>query len=171
MLKETLAQAEALQGALRARLGGTSQGVHRHALLDSDERRNRARGRGLGAGPVVLLPLYPHFSTTTTGSSLKAWRAAYQGPGEVHTVCCYPEEAGLVEAHARSIRATHQALGSPAPVRVLFSAHGLPQKVVDGGDPYESQIQRTWRRSWSGWVPTGRPIGTGGFAIRAASVR
>jgi ferrochelatase len=58
-------------------------------------------------------------------------------------ICCYPEERGFVEAHARSIRATHQALGGPEPLRVLFSAHGLPQTVIDGGDPYQDQIERT----------------------------
>jgi ferrochelatase len=143
LLKETQAQAEALQGALQARLGGTVKLFTAMRYWTPTSAETARAVEAWAPDRVVLLPLYPHFSTTTTGSSLKAWRAAYQGPGEVHTVCCYPEEAGLVEAHARSIRATHQALGSPAPLRVLFSAHGLPQKVVDGGDPYENQIQRT----------------------------
>ncbi|HEX3700395.1 MAG TPA: ferrochelatase, partial [Phenylobacterium sp.] len=39
---------------------------------------------------IVLLPLYPQYSTTTTASSLKAWAGAYSGPGRSRAVCCYP---------------------------------------------------------------------------------
>lgn len=92
---------------------------------------------------IVLLPLYPQYSTTTTGSSAKAWRQAYNGPGKVRTVCCYPAAAGLVEAHARLIRETWAAAGHAGPVRLLFSAHGLPEKVVKAGDPYQAQIEAT----------------------------
>ena len=92
---------------------------------------------------VVLLPLYPHFSTTTTGSSLQAWRKAYRGSGEVHTVCCYPTADGFVKAHAERISEAWKASGSPGNVRVLFSAHGLPEKVIEAGDPYQAQIEQT----------------------------
>lgn len=90
---------------------------------------------------VVLLPLYPQFSTTTTQSSLKAWNKAYKGPGKVHTVCCYPTQASFIEAHAKLIR---EAMAkADEPVRLLFSAHGLPKKVIDRGDPYQKQIEVT----------------------------
>ncbi|MBO9546037.1 ferrochelatase [Caulobacter sp.] len=92
---------------------------------------------------IVLLPLYPQYSLTTTASSLKAWRSAYKGPGRQTTVCCYPDEAGLVEAHARLIRETWEKAGSPASVRLLFSAHGLPEKVILAGDPYQKQVEAT----------------------------
>ena len=92
---------------------------------------------------IVLLPLYPQFSTTTTGSSLKDWRRAYKGSGQSRTVCCYPTAPGLIEAHARLIRQTWEQAGKPANVRLLFSAHGLPQKVIDAGDPYQLQIEAT----------------------------
>lgn len=92
---------------------------------------------------VVLLPLYPQFSTTTTASSFKAWRRAYRGPGRVHEICCYPQEAGLIEAHANRIRAAWTATGRPENLRLLFSAHGLPQKVVDAGDSYQWQVEQT----------------------------
>ncbi len=90
---------------------------------------------------VVLLPLYPQYSTTTTGSSAKDWRAAYSGPGRTRTVCCYPTAAGLVEAHAGAIRETWEKAGKPSNIRLLFSAHGLPQKIVDAGDPYQAQVE------------------------------
>jgi ferrochelatase len=92
---------------------------------------------------IVLLPLYPQYSETTTGSSLKAWAKTYSGSGRQTTVCCYPNEARLVEAHARLIRDTWEKAGSPANVRLLFSAHGLPEKVILGGDPYQKQIEAT----------------------------
>lgn len=92
---------------------------------------------------IVLLPLYPQYSMTTTGSSLKAWRETYSGPGRQTTVCCYPDEAGLIEAHARLIRETWEKAGSPTNLRLLFSAHGLPEKVILAGDPYQKQIEAT----------------------------
>lgn len=96
-----------------------------------------------GPDEVVLLPLYPQYSTTTTASSLADWRRAYAGPGCSRAVCCYPTADGVIEAHARKIEAAWAAAGRPQPVRLLFSAHGLPQKVVDAGDPYQAQVEAT----------------------------
>jgi ferrochelatase len=96
-----------------------------------------------GPDEIVLLPLYPHYSTTTTGSSVKAWEKAYRGPGVSRTICCYPTNDALIEAHARLIRETYEAAGSPKPARLLFSAHGLPEKVILAGDPYQKQIEAT----------------------------
>lgn len=91
---------------------------------------------------VVLLPLYPQFSTTTTASSLKAWNAAYDGPGEVHAICCYPDAEGWIEAQAGAVeRLLGQA--ADARLRVLFSAHGIPENRVAAGDPYQAQVEAT----------------------------
>ncbi|MBS0363443.1 MAG: ferrochelatase [Proteobacteria bacterium] len=92
---------------------------------------------------IVLLPLYPQYSTTTTASSLKDWLAVYKGPGRTRTVCCYPTAQGLIEAHVQAIGATWVSAGSPPNLRLLFSAHGLPRRVVEGGDPYQAQIEAT----------------------------
>lgn len=89
---------------------------------------------------LVLLPLYPQFSTTTTGSSLRDWKLAYRGPGRPREVCCYPTAQGMVAAHERSIRRVWDQAGKPENIRLLFSAHGLPEKVIAGGDPYQAQI-------------------------------
>lgn len=94
-----------------------------------------------GASRVILLPLYPHFSTTTTGSSLKAWREA-RGPEGV-VVCCYPDAPAFIAAHARKLLETWEAAGRPGNVRCLLSAHGLPETVIRSGDPYQWQIERT----------------------------
>jgi len=99
-----------------------------------------------GPDEVVLLPLYPQFSTTTTQSSLKAWNAAYAGPGRSRTICCYPRAAGWIEAQAQGIRAklAEAERDHPGrPMRVLFSAHGIPEKLVAQGDPYQEQIEGT----------------------------
>lgn len=98
--------------------------------------------RAWGADEVVLLPLYPQYSTTTTGSSLTAWRKAAPDI-RVRTVCCYPREADFIAAHARLIRETWETAGAPANARVLFSAHGLPERVVKAGDPYQWQVEET----------------------------
>lgn len=97
-----------------------------------------------GAERVILLPLYPQFSTTTTGSSLKQWhQLAADSFAETRTVCCYPVEPGLVRAMAARIRVEwDQAVGQGRP-RLLFSAHGLPQSIIDKGDPYQRQVEQT----------------------------
>jgi len=96
-----------------------------------------------GPDQVVLLPLYPQFSTTTTQSSLKAWREHYRGPGRISAVCCYPEATGWIEAQAALITQQLEKAGDQ-PVRVLFSAHGIPENLVHRkGDPYQEQVERT----------------------------
>ena len=96
-----------------------------------------------GAERVVLLPLYPQFSTTTTGSSAALWQQEAARAGltvPTATVCCYPTTAGWIQALADGIRAAAPNIGD---YRLLFSAHGLPQQVVDKGDPYQWQVERT----------------------------
>lgn len=99
---------------------------------------------------VVLVPLYPHYSTTTTGSSLTAWREAAARVGlvaPVTTLCCWPTDAGYVRATAGLIRAAWEkaraALAPATPLRLLFSAHGLPEIIVARGDPYQGAIEAT----------------------------
>ncbi len=92
-----------------------------------------------GADRVILLPLYPQFSSTTTASSLKSWKEA-RGPEGV-TVCCYPETDKFIAAHARKLIETWEAAGCPPNVRCLLSAHGLPETVVKAGDPYQWQVE------------------------------
>ena len=92
---------------------------------------------------IVLLPLYPQFSTTTTASSLTAWEEAYAGSGASRAVCCYPVDEGFIDGYARLIGQAWEAAGKPSPVRLLFSAHGLPEKVVRAGDPYQAQVEAT----------------------------
>jgi len=94
-----------------------------------------------GATDAILLPLYPQFSTTTTASSLRAWRQASKLPAS--TICCYPIGQKFAQAHADAILETWRAAGEPPNPRVLFSAHGLPKRVVAGGDPYQWQVEQS----------------------------
>ena len=97
-----------------------------------------------GADKVILLPLYPQFSSTTTASSMISWKQA-KGPEGV-TVCCYPDTEKFIAAHARQLIATWEKAGKPANVRCLLSAHGLPEIVVKTGDPYQWQVELTASR-------------------------
>jgi protoporphyrin/coproporphyrin ferrochelatase len=99
---------------------------------------------------VLLLPLYPQYSTTTTGSSLTAWREAAARAGlakRTTTLCCWYSGPAYVAAMAGLVRQTivraREALGSTVPLRVLFSAHGLPEAIVRAGDPYQYQVEQT----------------------------
>ena len=144
LLPETVAQAEALQASLSHSLPDREVRVFVAMRYWKPFTEQTAKDvQAFGPQEVVLLPLYPQFSTTTTGSSLKAWNRAYRGDASVHTVCCYPTSEGLIEAHAKQIHDCWRAAGSPPDVRLLFSAHGLPEKVIQGGDPYQAQIELT----------------------------
>lgn len=101
---------------------------------------------------TILLPLYPQFSTTTSASSLKDFGTKFLKAQtnigkkiENKMVCCYPVSAKLVSAHALLIKQTLMKLydGNLSKFRLLFSAHGLPQKIIDDGDPYVFQVEQT----------------------------
>ncbi len=95
---------------------------------------------------IILLPLYPQCSTTTTASSLDAWQGAARLLGldaPTRTVCCYPTEPGFIRAMADAIVPALDEAASHGRPRLLLSAHGLPEQVVKGGDPYQFQCERT----------------------------
>jgi protoporphyrin/coproporphyrin ferrochelatase len=96
---------------------------------------------------IVCLPLYPQFSTTTTASSLAAWRSAatrYDIDCPIRTVRCYPAEEGFIKALVGLIRPVLDlAAGGEKLPRLLLTAHGLPKKIVRGGDPYQRQVEST----------------------------
>ncbi len=95
---------------------------------------------------IVLLPLYPQFSSTTTLTAFEAFDQAYRGPATVKRICCYANNDHFIAAHAGLIRERLATLANPQDYRLLFSAHGLPQEIVDAGDPYQAQIEATVTR-------------------------
>ena len=142
LLDETRAQAVALEIALN-REGSHSTRVfvamrYWHPLTGETV----AEVKKFAPDEIALLPLYPQFSTTTTASSSAAWQRAAHAAGldaPTFGVLSYPDHPAFVEAQADLLR-QHLRQAGAAPVRVLFSAHGLPQKIVDAGDPYPLEV-------------------------------
>src|SRR5260370_2413422 len=96
---------------------------------------------------IILLPLYPQYSTTTTASSIAAWQreATRQGfSAIIRIVRSYPVAPGFIAALAGTIGdALDAAKAEGMPVRLLFSAHGLPLKIVRARDPYPVEVGST----------------------------
>jgi ferrochelatase len=159
ILEYTCAQAQALQQAL-ADNGPFDVHVcmrYWHPLTDEVvamlKQKNYAR--------VILLPLYPQYSITTTGSAYNEFqrqcrRQNYQP--SVTLVRQWYDQPDYQAAIVDTLRAELKKFPDPDPARIelLFSAHGLPQKIVDGGDPYERQIRATFDavRAQLGWPNT-----------------
>ena len=144
LLGETQDQASALETALAAKAPGLEARCFiAMRYWDPFAEETATEVAAFEPDEIVLLPLYPQYSTTTTASSLADWRKVYTGPGRSRAVCCYPTAHGLIEAHAQAIRDLWEEARAPANLRLLFSAHGLPQKLVEAGDPYRAQIEAT----------------------------
>jgi len=139
LLAETRAQAAALEAAL----GPDHKVFIAMRYWHPFAGEAAAAAKEWGAERVILLPLYPQFSTTTTASSYRDWKRAAAAAGldvPTEAVCCYPDQPGLIAALADLVTRGCAGLARP---RVLFSAHGLPQRVVDRGDPYPGQVRQT----------------------------
>jgi len=103
--------------------------------------------KAFGPDRIILLPLYPQYSSTTSASSLKEWNQAAKTVGlskvPVWTIGCYPRDAGFAQAAADLIAPALERASSAGTPRLLLSAHGLPKKVVDAGDPYQWQVEQS----------------------------
>ena len=94
---------------------------------------------------IVLCPLTPQYSTTTTGSFLKAWEkeARCRTPFPTKAISSYPALSGFIEAlKDLTLPYYKEALRYGTP-QVLLTAHGLPEKIIKKGDPYQRQIEET----------------------------
>ncbi len=142
LLPNTEAQARALEAAL-------GEGFRVFVAMRYWAPRSATAAAAVAAwqpDEIVLLPLYPQASTTTTASSLDDWHRAAAAAGlraPVRALCCYPDAAGFIGALAQAIRSELERWPPGEKLRLLFSAHGLPQKIVAGGDPYQWQVERT----------------------------
>lgn len=95
---------------------------------------------------IILLPLYPQYSVTTTGTGLIEWnkwakRSNLSAPFRV--IKDYPDHDFFVDAIAALIKEKVQNITDPENYRLLLSAHGLPKKTIDAGDPYQRQVEQT----------------------------
>ncbi len=102
-----------------------------------------------GYDRIFLMPLYPHYSKTTTGSCFKTWRDLHRARGnrafKVQSVKAYPVEDAFIRALNRRIDEGLARFPAERRARVtlLFSAHGTPVSLVEEGDPYSHQIRAT----------------------------
>ena len=147
ILEYTRAQAKALQRALES---SGKFDVHVcmrywHPLTSEVvamlKKKNYAR--------VILLPLYPQYSVTTSGSAYNEFQRQYQRQHyqpSVALVRQWYDQPDYQGAIVEMLRAELKKFPDPDPARIelLFSAHGLPRKIVDAGDPYERQIRATF---------------------------
>ncbi len=145
LLENTQRQAAALQEAL-----GDAYAVRicmRYWLPLTAQVVSELKAEGFAR--VVLLPLYPQYSITTTGSSYNEFQRECRRQGyapEVTLVRQWYDQPDYLEGIVATIREAAAALPQPEPqaIELLFSAHGLPQKIVDAGDPYEQQVRATY---------------------------
>lgn len=95
---------------------------------------------------IILLPLYPQYSSTTSASSINDFsNNFFSNSIPVKIVCCYPDHEDFIKSHVNHIVKTLKNIdqNDHKNIRILFSAHGLPQKVIDKGDPYVFQVEKT----------------------------
>lgn len=147
-----LPNTEAQASALAAAVNSVGSGVEFRAFIAMRywhpmTEATVAEVKAYAPDQIILLPLYPQFSTTTTASSYRLWmaRARAQGLTAPHRlICCWPTEPGFIAACVDLIRAGIGQAQEKAPQArplVILSAHGLPKKIVDAGDPYVAQVE------------------------------
>ena len=95
---------------------------------------------------VVLMPLYPQYSAATSGSSIKEWKDVCK-KNKYHvktsTICCYPTDQNFINAHTKEIKKKIKNLKN---FKLIFSAHGLPEKNIKKGDPYQWQVEQSVKK-------------------------
>jgi len=144
LLDLTRAQAKALEVELNARDRQITNRVF-IAMRYWHPRAGQTAAEVAAFAPdeIVLLPLYPQYSSTTSGSSITEWMDIVERwhlQAAVHTIRSYPADLAFAAAQADLLQKTLAQAGG-APVRILFSAHGLPQKIVNAGDPYQVEVE------------------------------
>jgi len=107
----------------------TSEAVARLMSADCDE--------------VLLLPLYPQYSSTTTGSSLNEWWRHFSQDIPVRCVNTFYRDSLYLDAVVEKVNAALTRFPVPERPDIVFSAHGLPMSVIENGDPYQRQIEET----------------------------
>ncbi len=154
ILDFTMRQAGALETALRSDFDARVAVAMRYWRPFTEEAIRRVEVHA--PEDVVLLPLYPQYSKTTTGSSLNEWQRRYHPNGwnpRVHVVKEFYEDAAYLNSVVESVERSMAGFPDPREVDVVFSAHSLPVSVVEKGDPYQRQIEHTTELVWQrgGW--------------------
>lgn len=142
ILKRTWEQAQALE----KRLSGKGDFLVRPCMRywHPFAGETLAELRAAGVEQCIALPLYPHYSIATTGSSLADLECAMAGHTGLsyRVVKAWPEQPEYIAALAERVR-EGSAFSQDAEVRLLYSAHSLPQRFIDEGDPYVEDLKKT----------------------------
>jgi ferrochelatase len=144
ILEFTTAQARALEAELGRDFDARVAVAMRYWKPFTEEAV--ATMRTFGTERIVLLPLYPQYSRTTTGSSFKEWNRHMHTNGwqpRVEFIEQFHEDRAYVAAVASAVDRELQRFGDPSSVELVFSAHSVPLEVIERGDPYQRQIERT----------------------------
>ena len=99
-----------------------------------------------GPDEVVLMPLYPQYSAATSGSSIKEWKDVCKKNNyhvKTSIICCYPTDQNFINAHTKEIIKKIKDLKN---FKLIFSAHGLPEKNIKKGDPYQWQVEQSVKK-------------------------
>jgi len=96
-----------------------------------------------GCDEIVLLPLYPQYSSTTTGSSLNEWQRQFHGNAPVHRLKSFYRHPAYLDAVIEKIEEALARFPVPRHAELVFSAHSVPMSVIAKGDPYQRQIEET----------------------------
>ena len=99
--------------------------------------------RSFNPEEIILLPLYPQFSVSTSASSIQEWENICKINNykiKTSTICCYPTDDNFIKAHVLEINKTINEIVN---YKLIFSAHGLPEKNILKGDPYQWQVEQT----------------------------
>ena len=94
---------------------------------------------------IILLPLYPQFSATTSGSSINEWNELCEKENfkiNTKTICCYSTENNFIISHVSLIKKILSKVENNN-FKLIFSAHGLPENKIKKGDPYQWHIEET----------------------------
>ena len=98
----------------------------------------------LDCDQIVLLPLYPQYSQTTTGSSLREWSRRFNvADCAIHTVAEFYENSSYLDSVIDKIHRSLANFPVAHPPEIIFSAHSVPLAIIERGDPYQRQVQRT----------------------------
>jgi ferrochelatase len=148
ILENTQAQANALEALLNDRPGDETRCFIAMRYWHPMTKETVRQVADFRPDRIVLLPLYPQFSTTTTESSVKLWNEEAKAAGlamPTVTVPPYPAEPGFIEALAENTRAARDRLQeTKRPPLYLLSAHGLPKSIEEKRrDPYPAQVRET----------------------------
>ena len=142
--RHTEQQARALETELRG------QGIEAHCFVAMRywhpfTREAIEQLRAAQCDEVLLLPLYPQYSSTTTGSSLNEWRRLFADDMPVHCVETFYRNTMYLDAVVEKVNAALSRFPKPERPEIVFSAHSIPMSVIDKGDPYQRQIEETVR--------------------------